>query len=86
MTATSNGSISSSGASSSAWTINGQTSLSCGGGPRVTIAAIDDTGVMFTVGGATVTIAPGATGRVGGYEIGVTRVAGGTAEFHMLPP
>ena len=86
MTATSTGSISSSGASSSAWTINGQTSFSCGDGPRVTIAAIDDAGVTFTSDGATVTIAPGATGRAGGYVIGVTRVADGTAEFHVLPP
>jgi hypothetical protein len=85
VTATSTGSISSSGAGGRTATINGQTSFACGGGPMLTIAAIEDAGVTFAAGGAAVTIAPGSTGQAGGYVIGVSRVAGGTAEFQVQP-
>jgi hypothetical protein len=85
VTATSSGSISSSGAGASTSTINGQTSFSCGGGPTLMIAAIDDAGVTFAAAGGSVTIAPGSTGQAAGYLIGVTRVTGGTAEFEVVP-
>jgi hypothetical protein len=85
VTATSTGSISSSGAGGRTATINGQTSFSCGGGPMLTIAEIEDAGVTFVADGAAVTIAPGSTGQAGGYVIGVSRVAGGTAEFQVQP-
>jgi hypothetical protein len=85
VTAGSTGSISSSGASSSTSTINDRTSFSCGGGSTLTIEAIDDSGVTFGAGGAAVTIAPGSAGEAAGYDIEVTRVAGGTAEFQVVP-
>jgi hypothetical protein len=85
VTATSTGSISSSGAGGRTSTINGRTSFSCGDGPLIAIAAIDDTDVMFDAGAATVTISPGTTGQVAGYLIAVTRVADGTAEFQVVP-
>lgn len=85
VTATSTGSINSSGAGGRTATVNGQTSFSCGAGPMLTIAAIEDAGVTFAADGATVTIAPGSMGRAGGYAIAVARVAGGTAEFEVQP-
>jgi hypothetical protein len=86
VTATSTGSISSSGRGGRTSTINGRTSFSCGDGPMLAITAIDAAGVTFAgEDGATVTIAPGTVGVAGGYSIDVARVAGGAAEFQVLP-
>jgi hypothetical protein len=85
VTASSTGSISSSGAGGRTMTINGETSFSCGSGPLIGIGAIDDSGVTFSVDGAPVSVAPGAEGAVGAYRIRVSRADGGSAEFDVTP-
>jgi hypothetical protein len=85
VTVSSTGSISSSGAGGRTMTINGETSFSCGSGPLIGINAIDDSGVTFSADGAPVTVAAGSEGVVSSYRIGVTRTAGGSAEFDVTP-
>jgi hypothetical protein len=49
------------------------------------IETVADAGVTFAApDGTTTTVAPGTTGRVGGYTIDVARAAGGSAEFQVL--
>lgn len=81
----SSGSITSSDVSSDMSTSNGETSFSCGDGPRLTIVAIEDTGVTFDVDGEQVTIASGASGSAGGYTINVASAARGSAQFEVIP-
>jgi hypothetical protein len=82
----SSGSITSSNISSEMSTINGKRSFSCGDGPMLTIAAIEDAGVtLASEDGERVTIASGASGSVGGYTINVTSAAGGSTEFEVVP-
>ncbi|OLT12503.1 hypothetical protein BJF78_24525 [Pseudonocardia sp. CNS-139] len=85
VTATSGGSISSTGARTRTSTVNGRVSLSCSDAPVITIAGIADDGVTFSWPGGTVTIAPGTSGQADGYTIDVTSVGGGTAVFRIAP-
>jgi hypothetical protein len=83
--ASSNGSISSSGAGGRTITTNGRTSFSCGRGPLITIESIAANGVTFSADGATVTVAPGASETVGAYRVSVSRADAGSAEFQVEP-
>ena len=85
VTASSTGSISSSGAGGRTVTVNGRTSFSCGSGALVAIDAIDASGVTFSADGAAVSVAAGSAATVGAYRISVTRVEAGTAEFEVEP-
>ena len=85
VTASSSGSISSSGAGGRTVTVNGRTSFSCGSGPLIAIEAIDSSGVTFSAEGAAVAVAPGSAATVGAYRISVTRAEAGTAEFEVEP-
>lgn len=79
------GSISMSGVGGRAVTRNGATSFSCGDGPMVAIASIAASGVTFSVDGAEVAVAPGASAAVGSYRITVSEVDDGGAEFEVVP-
>ena len=81
----SNGSIVSRGAGGRTITTNGRTSFSCGRGPLIAIESIDSSGVTFSADGATVPVAPGATGTVGGYRISVSTADSSGAEFQVEP-
>jgi hypothetical protein len=81
----SNGSIVSRGAGGRTVTTNGRTSFSCGRGPMIAIESIDSSGVTFSADGATVPVAPGATGTVGAYRISVSTADAGGAEFQVEP-
>lgn len=85
VTASSSGSISSSGAGGRTVTTNGRTSFSCGSGPLIAIEAMDASGVTFSSDGAVVPVAPGAAATVGAYRITVTRADGDSAQFQVEP-
>jgi hypothetical protein len=85
VTASSSGSISSSGAGGRTVTTNGRTSFSCGSGPLIAIEAIDASGVTFSADGAVVPVAPGAAATVGAYRITVASADGDSARFQVEP-
>lgn len=85
VTATSDGSISSSGSGGRTETTNGRTAFSCGSGPLIVIESIEDDRVTFSSDGASVSLAPGGEGVVGAYRITVTDIDGGAARFQVTP-
>lgn len=81
------GVVSMSGSGGRASTSNGVTSFSCRNGPLIAVGPIADAGISLSVdGAAAMTIAPGASGAVGPYQISVISISAGTAMFQVTPP
>jgi hypothetical protein len=64
---------------------NNAHSFACRDGAQVAIEAIEATGVRFSVDGANVLVAEGATAAVGPYQITTVDVEGRAAEFDVVP-
>jgi hypothetical protein len=80
------GQIRVSGSSNRVSTVNGASSLSCGGGPVVDIVSVADGAVTFSADGAApVRIAAGQTAAVDSYQITVSSAAGDSAQFAVVP-
>ncbi|MGI5128944.1 hypothetical protein ACQEVB_19220 [Pseudonocardia sp. CA-107938] len=81
------GSVSMRGGSGRVSTVNGVTTLTCGSGPPMTIAAISADGVEVRLqGGPSVTLRPGPATPVGPYTVTVDGVSGGKATMRVTPP
>jgi hypothetical protein len=86
ITVSGRGNVKASGGSSEVTTINGATSLSCGGGPRLDIDEIADGAVaLSTSGSAPVRIAAGETAAVASYQVSVSAAQGDAARFVLVP-
>jgi hypothetical protein len=86
ITVSGRGNVKASGGSSEVTTINGATSLSCGGGPRLDIDEIADGAVALSASGAApVRIAAGETASVASYQVSVSTAQGDAARFVLVP-
>jgi hypothetical protein len=86
ITVSGRGNVKASGGSSEVTTINGATSLSCGGGPRLDIDEIADGAVaLSTSGAAPVRIAAGETASIASYQVSVSAAEGDAARFVLVP-
>jgi hypothetical protein len=86
ITVSGRGSVQASGGSSDITTINGATTLSCGGGPELDIDEIADGAVALSASGAApVRIAAGETAAVASYQVTVSAAQGDAARFVLVP-
>jgi hypothetical protein len=75
-----------SGASNRVTTINGASSLSCGGGPVLAVDSVADGAVTLSADGAApVRIAAGESADVESYKVTVTSADGAAAQFVVAP-
>lgn len=66
--------------------INNAVYVGCGGGPTISLEGVHGDTVTFARKGAEVSVAEGATERVGPYDVHVVDVRGQRVEFELSRP